>query len=119
MSVAIIRDEGGDKMNRSQNPYPEFLIDEVSGVKVLDIRHQIWAEGYQAGKEDNQVIKTVIRCQNDMAMVFDEEGEQIPEYQGQYAEVKESILTDAPPDAVFGYLPDYETELQIVPRDEW
>jgi len=62
-------------MNRSQNPYPEFLIDEVSGVEVLDIRHQIWTEGYEAGKEDKQVTKTVIRRQNDMVMVFDEEGE--------------------------------------------
>ena len=106
-------------MSRNQNPYPEFLIDEVSGVKVLDIRHQIWAEGYHTGKEDRQMIKTVIRCQNDMVMVFDEREEQIPEYQGQYEEVKESILADALPDAVFGYLPDYETELQIVPREEW
>jgi len=30
------------------------------------------------------MIKTVIRCQNDMVMVFDKKGEQIPEYQGQY-----------------------------------
>jgi len=119
MSVAIIRDEGRDKMNRSQNPYPESLIDEASGIKVLDIRHQIWDEGYQAGKEDRQMIKTVVRCQNDMTMVFDEGGEQIPEYQGQYEAVKERVLADAPPDAVFSYLPDYETELQIVPREEW
>ncbi len=38
-------------MSRSENPYPEFLIDEASGIEVPDIRHQIWAEGYQAGKE--------------------------------------------------------------------
>jgi len=65
------------------------------------------------------MIKTAIRSQNNMVMVFDEEGEQIPEYQGQYEEVKESILKDAPPNAVFGYFPDYETELEIVPREEW
>ena len=65
------------------------------------------------------MIRTVIRCQNDMVMVFDKKGEQIPEYQGQYEEVKESILKDAPLNAVFGYLPDYKTELQIVPREEW
>ena len=106
-------------MNRSQNPYPEFLIDEVSGIKVLDIRHQIWTEGYQAGKEDNQVIKTVIRCQNDMVMVFDEEGEQIPEYQGQYEEVKGSILKDAPPDAIFAHGFTDAGELRKVSREEW
>lgn len=106
-------------MSRSKNPHPGFLIDEVSGSKVLDIRHQIWTEGYKAGREDRQVIKTAIRCQNNMVMVFDKKGEQIPEYQAQYEEVKGKILKDAPPDAVFGYLPDYETELQIVPREAW
>ena len=106
-------------MSRCKNPYPEFFVDEVSGIKVLDIRHEIWVEGYKAGSEDRQTIKTVIRCQNDMVMVFDNKGEQIPEYQGQYEEVREKILKDAPTDAVFGYFPDYDTELQTVPRDEW
>ena len=65
------------------------------------------------------MIKTVIRCPENMVLVFDERGEQIPEYQGQYEEVKESILKDAPLDAVFGYLCDYEPELRKVPREEW
>jgi len=54
-----------------------------------------------------------------MVMVFDKKGEQIPEYQGQYEEAKEKILKDAPLNAVFGYFPDYETELEIIPREEW
>ena len=106
-------------MSKSKNPYPEFLIDEVSGLKVPDLRHQIWAEGYQAGKEDRRVIKMVIKSQNGMVMVFDKSGEQIPEYQGQYEDVKERILKDAPLDAVFGYFPNHEAELEIVPREEW
>ncbi len=65
------------------------------------------------------MIKTVIRCSNNMVMVFDKSGEQIPEYQGQYEEVKGKILKDAPLNAVFACFPDYETELQIVPREEW
>ena len=65
------------------------------------------------------MIKTVIRCPNDMVMVFDKRGEQIPEYQGQYQEVKASILKDAPLNAVFGYLSDSEPELRKVPREEW
>ena len=65
------------------------------------------------------MIKTVIRCPDNMVMVFDKEGEQIPEYQGQYEEVKEGILKDAPPGAVFGYLRDSEPELRKVPREEW
>ncbi len=65
------------------------------------------------------MIKTVIRCPDDLVMVFDEEGEQIPEYQGQYQKVKESILQDALLNAVFGHLSDYEPELRKVSREEW
>jgi len=52
-------------------------------------------------------------------MVFDKKGEQVHEYQGQYQEVKGSILRDAPLNAVFGYLFDSEPELREVPREEW
>jgi len=65
------------------------------------------------------MIKTVIKSANDMVMVFDEKGEQVPEYQGQYHNAKESILKDAPSDAIFGYFLNYETELRVVPRDKW
>ena len=44
-------------------------------------------------------------------MVFDEEGEQIPVYQGQYESVKESILKNAPLNAIFRHLRDFEPEL--------
>jgi hypothetical protein len=54
-----------------------------------------------------------------MVMVFDEKGEQIPEYQGQYEEVKKGILKDAPPTAVFSYLFDYEPELREAPKEQW
>jgi len=106
-------------MSRNRNPYPEFLIDEVSGIRVPDIRHQIWAEGYLAGREDRQAIKSVIKSQDGTVMVFDGNGEQIPEYQGRYEEVKERILKNAPPNAVFGCFPNCETELKVVPREEW
>ena len=65
------------------------------------------------------MIKTVIRCPNSMVMVFDEKGEQIPEYQGQYEEVKGSILKDVTLNTRFGYLSDYEPELREVPKEEW
>lgn len=65
------------------------------------------------------MIKTVIRCPNNIVMVFDGKGEQIPEYQGQYEEVKEGILKDAPPTAVFGYLFDYEPQLRETLKEEW
>ena len=65
------------------------------------------------------MIKTVVRCPNDMVMVFDEKGEQIPEYQGQHGEVKEGILRDTSLDTVFGYLSDYEPELREIPKEKW
>jgi len=70
-------------------------------------------------KNRPRAIKTVIRCSNAMVIVFDKRGEQIPKYQGQYQKVRESILRDAPNDAVFGRFPGYEIELEIVPRQEW
>jgi len=103
----------------TQNPYPELLIDEVSGIEMPDIRHKIWTEGYKAGRKDEQVIKYVIKTQNGMALVFDSRGEQIPEYQGQYEQVRLRILKDAPLGTVFSYVFNYESELRTVPREEW
>jgi hypothetical protein len=65
------------------------------------------------------MIKTAIRCPNNMVIVFDEMGTQIPEYHGQYEEVKENILKDAPPKVVFRHLLSYEVNLKSVPREEW
>lgn len=65
------------------------------------------------------MIRSVIKTPNNMVMVFDEYGEQIPEYQGQYEEVKERILKDAPPETIFGYWFDYEADIQTVSREEW
>jgi hypothetical protein len=65
------------------------------------------------------MIKTAIRCPNDIVMVFDERGRQVFEYQHQYDQVKEKILKDAPPDTLFGFFLDYDTELRVVPREEW
>lgn len=65
------------------------------------------------------MIKTVIRFQNDMVMIFDEEGEQILEYQGQYQDAKGNILRDAPPDAVFAHGFSDTGDLIKVSREEW
>ncbi len=65
------------------------------------------------------MIKTVMKFRNNMVMVFDKWGEQIPEYQGQYVKVKESILGDAPPDTIFTLGFTDAGELREVPREEW
>ena len=65
------------------------------------------------------MIRTALRFQNNMVVVFDGRGEQIPRYQGRYQEVKESVLEAAPEDAVFGHFPDYASNFQMVSREEW
>ena len=65
------------------------------------------------------MIKTVMRFKNNMVMVFDKRGEQIPEYQGQCEDVKGSILKDAPAEAVFALGFTDAGELLKVPREEW
>ena len=71
------------------------------------------------GGRELSVISAVIRLKNDSVLVFDAGGEQVPEYQGQYEEVKEVILKDAPPTAVFVCLLDSGSELQEVLKKEW
>jgi len=65
------------------------------------------------------MITTIIRLKNDMVMVFDAEGEQVPEYQGQYKDVKGGILRDAPPDALFTHWFGYRNEPETIYREEW
>lgn len=65
------------------------------------------------------MIKSVIRCPNDMVLVFDDDEEQVPEYQGWYQQVRELILRDAPSDTIFGYWFNYETDIATLPREEW
>ena len=67
------------------------------------------------------MIRLVIRCPNDMVAVFDEKGEQVPEYQGHYDEVKQKILADAPGDCIFeSYLyPKAVSPIMPIDRKYW
>lgn len=64
------------------------------------------------------MIKDVLRFQNGEVMVFDERGEQLPEYQGRYDEVKEKILADAPASAQF-FRGGWNLASDVVPREKW
>ena len=65
------------------------------------------------------MTKTVIRLKDDMVMVFDNRGEQMMAYQGQYESVKEKILKDAPLEAVFlHWFGSYSIPV-TVNREEW
>ena len=65
------------------------------------------------------MIKTAFRFQGNMVVVYDDKGEQIPRYQGRYEEVRESILKDAPPDAVFSHWVEHKNKFKVVSREEW
>ena len=65
------------------------------------------------------VIKSVYRLKNDTVMVFDTEGEQVPKYQGQYEDVKESILREVPSDAVLSHWFDNAMEPEVVTKENW
>jgi len=67
----------------------------------------------------NKMIKTVIRMKNDLVMVFDVKGEQMPAYQGPYEKVKDVILKDATPGAVFIHWCGNEAVPETITREEW
>jgi len=65
------------------------------------------------------MIRTVIRLRDDMVMVFDAEGEQLPEYQGHYEAVKRVILDDAPPATVFNHWFGHAVKADAVAKERW
>jgi hypothetical protein len=65
------------------------------------------------------MIKTVIRVRNGMVMVFDDKGEQLPEYQGLYENVKESILADAPAGTIFNHWFGHDITPDAVELEAW
>ena len=65
------------------------------------------------------MIKTVIRLKNNMVMVFDEEGEQIPGLQGYYQDVKEQILANVSGGTAFNHWFDISPEPETVPPQAW
>ena len=64
-------------------------------------------------------IKTAIRTAEDMVFVFNEDGRQVPEYQGRYQEVRESILRNAGVGTIFKHWPAVSAEPEIITRDNW
>jgi hypothetical protein len=65
------------------------------------------------------MIKTVIRMSNDMVMVFDSSGEQLPNYQGHYDNVREAILRDAPAETVYNHWFGHALKPTTLPAYGW
>jgi len=64
------------------------------------------------------MIQNVIKFRNGVVIVFDQDGEQIPEYQGHYDQVRDMILKDAPPTASF-YQAEFQLHGDSIPREQW
>ena len=65
------------------------------------------------------MIKAVIRLKDDSVLVFNDDGEQLPEYQGQYQDVRGSILRDASPGTVFNHWFRNTPEPDFLSRESW
>lgn len=64
------------------------------------------------------MIHNVIKTPSGLVLVFGENEEQMPYYQGSIEDVREQILKDAPPNARFFNI-EYKLEGRQVPREEW
>lgn len=64
------------------------------------------------------MIDHVIKFQNGIVIVFDEKGEQVPEYQGLCEEVRDKIMADAPPSARF-FRAVWMVYGDAIPREQW
>ncbi len=64
-------------------------------------------------------MKTVIKWQNGMVMVFNSRRRQIPAYQGMYEDVKDKILKDALPTTEFYHGNGPGEGKRLVSREEW
>jgi hypothetical protein len=65
------------------------------------------------------MIKTVIKAPNDMVITFDEQGNQIPEYQGRYEDVKRKIMAGTGTEAAFIHWLGVSPEPDIVSKVSW
>jgi hypothetical protein len=65
------------------------------------------------------LIKTVIRLNNNFVMVFDENGDQVSEYQGSYNNVKYRILSDVSPDTQYIHWYDAVADPKKVSLENW
>lgn len=65
------------------------------------------------------MMKTVIRLKDDAVMVFDDRGEQLTAYQGQYDDVRGKVLEDASLGAVFVNWFGSDAIPEAVSREDW
>jgi hypothetical protein len=65
------------------------------------------------------MIKTVIRAANNMVIVFDEQGRQLPGYQGKYEDVKQQILADRQGETAFIHWFSVSPQPDIVSKIDW
>ena len=65
------------------------------------------------------MIRTVIRIDNDMVIVFDDNSEQMTEYQGWYEDVRGRVLSDASAGTVFNHWFGLSLEPEVAAEENW
>lgn len=61
------------------------------------------------------MIKTVAKRKSGDVVVYDENEQHMPEYEGKYEDVRSRILADAPPEAEFYN----EDSIKPISREKW
>ena len=64
------------------------------------------------------MINCVVRFSNNIVLVFNEKGEQMPKYQGKYEKVRAKILAHAPESAQF-FRGVWKLSNNAIPREQW
>lgn len=64
-------------------------------------------------------MKTIIRTDSDMVLVFDELGEQVPEYQGLYSDVRDKVLGNVSESSEFYHWFGASRRPERVPAERW
>lgn len=66
------------------------------------------------------MIKEAILFENEMVMVFDENGEQIPEYQGRHSKVVAKVILNSTDKTVFKFAKWKESVVLVeVSKEQW
>jgi hypothetical protein len=65
------------------------------------------------------MIKTVIRIESNIVFVFDEKGDELTEYQGEYENVKHDIMSNCNKDTIFIHWFGISQKPKITDKGKW
>jgi sRNA-binding protein len=65
------------------------------------------------------MMKKVVRTNRNMVFVFDENGEEMPQYQGTYQDVRDRVMGDARVDTIFTHWYGTSAEPKDIAMESW